>query len=84
LNAAITQIPSSAQRGSGRSVPGAMTGSSPGWLPAAKKLAEQLVHHLDEEEEEIFQIAGKAFSEDQKQSLAKEFQQRRHQLAAAE
>lgn len=43
---------------------------SPGWLTTAKKLAHALTHHLDEEEQEVFQLAGKALSEHQKTSLA--------------
>ena len=33
--------------------------SSPQWLPIAKELAHKINHHLDEEEHEIFQLAGK-------------------------
>lgn len=48
--------------------------SSPGWLAAAKRLHEQVTHHLDEEEEEVFQMAGKVLSEEAGKSLAKEYQ----------
>lgn len=44
--------------------------SSPAWLTYAKQLQEQVEHHLDEEEHEVFQMAGKVLSENQKQSLA--------------
>lgn len=47
--------------------------SDPGWVATAKKLHEQVVHHLDEEEHEVFQLAGKALTEDQKTSLAKDY-----------
>ena len=47
--------------------------SSSGWLATAKKLSERLVHHLDEEEHEVFQMAGKVLSEDKKKTLATEY-----------
>ena len=47
--------------------------SSSQWLITARELAERLVHHLDEEEVEIFPVAGKALSEDDKLALAKEY-----------
>ncbi|MDX1556493.1 MAG: hemerythrin domain-containing protein [Xanthomonadales bacterium] len=47
--------------------------SSPGWLSHAKKLKERLIHHLDEEEHEVFQMAGKALTEKEKTSLAKDY-----------
>ena len=47
--------------------------SSSGWLATAKKLGERLIHHLDEEEHEVFQLAGKAMSEAETESLAKEY-----------
>jgi hemerythrin-like domain-containing protein len=47
--------------------------SSPGWLATAKKLGDRLIHHLDEEEHEVFQMAGKALSETQKKELAKSY-----------
>ncbi|MHA7056954.1 hemerythrin domain-containing protein [Aquimarina sp. M1] len=47
--------------------------SSPVWLQIAKKLKEKVEHHLDEEEHEIFQMAGKVLTEQQKQTLADEY-----------
>lgn len=44
--------------------------SSPAWLTYAKQLKEQVEHHLDEEEHEVFQMAGKVLSDTQKKSLA--------------
>lgn len=44
--------------------------SSSGWLIEAKKLKERLTHHLDEEEHEVFQMAGKALNELQKTACA--------------
>lgn len=48
--------------------------SSSGWLPAAKQLHHLVHHHLDEEEHEVFQLAGRALSEQQKQSLAGDYE----------
>ncbi len=47
--------------------------SNTAWLTIAKKLVEEVEHHLDEEEHEVFQLAGKALLEKQKSSLAKEY-----------
>lgn len=47
--------------------------SAPQWLPTARRLAERLVHHLDEEEHEVFQMAGKALTEKEKTSLAGQY-----------
>lgn len=40
------------------------------WLKIAKDLEHQLIHHLDEEEHEVFQMAGKVLTEKQKNDLA--------------
>jgi hemerythrin-like domain-containing protein len=45
-----------------------MSGSQ--WLQTAKELAHRLTHHLDEEEHEVFQLAGKALTESDKQEYA--------------
>lgn len=47
--------------------------SSTGWLTLAKSLKELVTHHLDEEEQEVFQLAGKALTENQKTSLASNY-----------
>lgn len=47
--------------------------SSSGWLATAQKLSERLIHHLDEEEQEVFQLAGKALPQSQLDSLAKQY-----------
>ncbi|EIJ36439.1 hemerythrin domain-containing protein [Thiothrix nivea] len=44
--------------------------SSPGWLAEAKNLHHRVYHHLKEEEHEVFQMAGKVLTDDQKNSLA--------------
>lgn len=43
------------------------------WLEKAKELRERLIHHLDEEEHEVFQMAGKALTETAKTDLAKSY-----------
>lgn len=43
------------------------------WLKIAKDLKEKVLHHLDEEEHEVFQMAGKALTEKQKISLANDY-----------
>lgn len=47
--------------------------SSPSWLVHAKKLQDKVQHHLDEEEHEVFQMAGKVLSESLKTSLAGDY-----------
>jgi hemerythrin superfamily protein len=47
--------------------------SGPQWLQTAKELADRLVHHLDEEETEVFPVAGKALTDSQKTSLADDY-----------
>lgn len=44
--------------------------SSTGWLNRFRTLAHDLRHHLEEEEQEIFQLAGKVLSEADKVRLA--------------
>lgn len=48
--------------------------SSSAWLVHAKKLQELVEHHLEEEEHEVFQMAGKALSDARKVSLANQYQ----------
>lgn len=47
--------------------------SESSWLRTAKELQERLVHHLDEEEHEVFQVAGKVLDEKAKTSLADDY-----------
>lgn len=47
--------------------------SSPGWLTYARQLREKVIHHLDEEEHEVFQLAGKVLSQAEKTALAKAY-----------
>lgn len=48
--------------------------SSPGWLVAAKELHHKIYHHLEDEEQGVFQLAGKVLSEAQKISLARDYE----------
>lgn len=47
--------------------------SGPQWLQTARDLQHKVTHHLDEEEREVFQLAGKALDEDAKERLALEY-----------
>ncbi|BAN02493.1 hemerythrin domain-containing protein [Ilumatobacter coccineus] len=47
--------------------------SGPQWIQTAKELEHRLLHHLEEEEVEVFPLAGKALSDDEKNSLAEEY-----------
>jgi hemerythrin-like domain-containing protein len=49
-----------------------MSGSQ--WIQTAEELSHLLIHHLDEEEREVFQLAGKALSDAEKSSLADEYE----------
>lgn len=48
--------------------------SSPAWLTVAKELHHKVFHHLSDEEQGIFQLAGKVLTEAEKLSLAKEYE----------
>ena len=60
--------------------------SSPTWLVYAKKLADEVHHHLKEEEHKFFQMSGKILTEQQKTQLAeqylKDFSVQKKRLAA--
>ena len=47
--------------------------SSPAWLVHMKTLQERVLHHLNEEEHEFFQQAGKVLSAQQKERLASDY-----------
>ena len=49
-----------------------MSGSQ--WLQTARELRERLLHHLDEEEKEVFPVAGKALGDDEKDTLATDYE----------
>lgn len=48
--------------------------SSSAWLSTAKNLQERLFHHLDEEETEVFPVAGRVLGEDEKDSLGSDYE----------
>ncbi|MEO2104379.1 MAG: hemerythrin domain-containing protein [Actinomycetota bacterium] len=56
--------------------------SSPGWIATARTLKERVEHHLDEEEQEVFQMAGKALTDTQKAQLATKYRAHMDELAA--
>lgn len=47
--------------------------SSSSWLVTAKKLKDQVFHHLEEEEHEVFQLAGKVLTDKDKSGLARDY-----------
>lgn len=47
--------------------------SSPAWLATAKKLSDKVHHHLEEEEQKFFQMAGKLLDDKQKETLAGQY-----------
>jgi hypothetical protein len=47
--------------------------SSSAWLIEAKNLHHRLNHHLDDEEHQIFQLAGKVLTEKQKVTLGEDY-----------
>ncbi len=48
--------------------------SSPAWLATAKKLSDKVHHHLKEEEQKFFQMAGKLLDDKQKEQLAGKYE----------
>jgi hemerythrin-like domain-containing protein len=58
--------------------------SSPAWMATAKKLSEKVHHHLKEEEQKFFQMAGKLLDDKQKETLAGQYvKEYEEQLAEA-
>ncbi len=49
--------------------------SSSAWLASAGKLTELVLHHLGEEEHEVFQLAGKVLNASDQATLAKHYRQ---------
>jgi len=47
--------------------------SASNWLKIAKDLEHKVNHHLDEEEHEVFQMAGKVLTDKQKITLADDY-----------
>jgi hypothetical protein len=48
---------------------------SASWLATAKTLKERVEHHLDEEEQEVFQMAGKVLEKSEKKELAESYRE---------
>jgi hemerythrin superfamily protein len=48
--------------------------TAPQWLLTARELRERLLHHLREEEREVFPVAGKVLDESEKPRLAAAYQ----------
>ncbi|BFT30192.1 hemerythrin domain-containing protein [Alteromonas sp. D210916BOD_24] len=53
--------------------------SSPAWLRHLKSLQEKVEHHLADEEQEFFQVAGKVLNDRQKTKLAAQYRQEMQQ-----
>lgn len=51
--------------------------ASPAWLPKLKQLREELEHHIEEEEGEVFRLARKLWDEARAEQLASEFEDRK-------
>ncbi len=49
--------------------------SSPQWLLTARELHHRLNHHLDEEEKEVYPVAGKSLGESEKVDLAESYRE---------
>lgn len=47
--------------------------SSSAWLATARALGDKVVHHLEEEEQKFFQMAGKLLTDRQKSELAEQY-----------
>ena len=48
--------------------------SSPGWLVTAKALHHKIYHHLKDEEQGVFQLAGKVLTDTEKRTLAEGYE----------
>ncbi len=50
---------------------------SGGWIHKFEKLKHEIVHHLDEEEKEVFPLAKKLIADDKAKALAEAFDKRK-------
>jgi hemerythrin superfamily protein len=53
----------------------AVASGVPQWLAQFRKLEHKVLHHLDDEESAIFQLAGKVLGEAQKSALARAYEE---------
>ena len=51
--------------------------SSSGWIQKFEKLKDELEHHMDEEENDVFEIARKVISNDLANDLVDKFEKRK-------
>jgi len=58
--------------------------SSTGWLNRFHTLAHELRHHMDEEEQEVFQLAGKVLTKKQERQMAQQFRKEKPAQKEAE
>lgn len=56
--------------------------SSSAWLTTARALGDKVLHHLEEEEQKFFQMAGKLLSDHQKSELAEQYNEEYDELLA--
>lgn len=56
--------------------------SASSWLTYAKQLQHLVTHHLDEEEQEVFQLAGRGLKTQQKTSFADDYEEEMQRLRA--
>lgn len=54
--------------------------SSSAWLATARALGDKVLHHLEEEEQRFFQMAGKLLTDKQKNELAGKYDQEFRQI----
>ena len=54
--------------------------SSSAWLTTARALGDKVLHHLEEEEQRFFQMAGKLLTDKQKNELAGKYDQEFRQI----
>lgn len=52
----------------------AMDFSNPRWLATFSRLQDKVLHHLEEEEREVFQVAGRVLDDDTKDGLHATFE----------